>query len=1227
MARSAIGYIRPIVLTIALMMMVSTTALSYTVEDYEGAPSVELRFNEAGNRTLNISIPTPFKVISGDMNVTGGPLLQGSHIYPTDVTVDVGADGDIEWAYSGQGYGPLGAQDRFHDNATIKEVHVNGPTSKALKVLIPDGAVVTDASVTISGHPSVMRTAGLGTDNITHPPSVSDHYEVEGITEGEIALNATVTLSDAVVLPPAMDLDQSKHNNMFFMDLSMRTGQSFRINRSDPRQEKAWLYAIEIYVTHNDPTDVGLELRLYNANETSGHGPTGDIIANSTVWVDDIPSGGYVNFSFDPPVELEAQRVYTMVLRERFTSAITGHFDFGFHWASTGLNPDSKYPVPGCWMHTSDDSGQTWAQYSGRDLRFRTYASIARPLDLVERHGIVVDSQDADIVDEDSLHFSIMDPDYDDTGWNFTVTNQLQHWVIYNLSSNISFHDLPEKVSVEISGDDLPEFYTTDDLSGFHVIEDLVGSFKEAIEANTPNGTADQYGNVLVPVPLTIDAHGEGIIRLENLLIEYTYSAAVADVKEAIESYWTTHQDDSDHISGQLVPVRVKVTSPGAVTLSGLAILYDGPPRVINENIEVPPIPEEGLNETLLDLGTIFSDDFDSDLELSVHEVNTTAPANGTIDVDISDEGYLTIDARDALNWTGTVVVLVDSTDSRGHITTSPPINITVYEVNDAPVITSTYPMVAIEGEQYRYIITVVDSDDVLLNCWLVGAPPGMTLDEANMTIYWVPTLNDEGEHNITLRISDGEIIAEQRIHITVLVQGTGNRPPVVQEVPDQKVIIGQDLTLGLQAFDPDMDNITFSVVSGPEGLSVGTRTGVLEWTPTKTGDFKVTARVSDGSTWMDISFNITVLEKGRVNITITSPSKDEKVPRSIIISGKATSTGAKVTKVEYSIDDGGWYKADLSHDGAWYAEPDLSRLKKGTHTLVVKATDETGDVSQTYTTFSIKEGTTSSGGLSDIVSGRNLSIVLLLIAILAASIAAAAWSRGRAKERKGKVDGKAGGPDGPRSTKASSGPVRHDIDSAFLVYHDGRLITYSSKHEMEDPDATLQVIKDFVKSSFKGQVGRLDSLRYDNSNIILERGVQMYLVVITTEEDMKGLRRNMRRFLHDVHERFRHSLKIWDGSYRKVKGVGEMVEHFVSGRWEPKEGEGQTDVGEKGTEEPEGQEKESGPGPKSKRWDESPDMGGKDTAKVEKVKALEDKLLRGEITEKEFERLSRRLR
>jgi hypothetical protein len=60
---------------------------------------------------------------------------------------------------------------------------------------------------------------------------------------------------------------------------------------------------------------------------------------------------------------------------------------------------------------------------------------------------------------------------------------------------------------------------------------------------------------------------------------------------------------------------------------------------------------------------------------------------------------------------------------------------------------------------------------------------------------------------------------------------------------------------------------------------------------------------------------------------------------------------------------------------------------------------------------------------------------------------------------------------------------------------------------------------------------------------------------------------------------------------------------------------------------EPEGQEKASGPGPKSKRWDESPDMGGKDTAKVEKVKALEDKLLRGEITEKEFERLSRRLR
>jgi hypothetical protein len=187
--------------------------------------------------------------------------------------------------------------------------------------------------------------------------------------------------------------------------------------------------------------------------------------------------------------------------------------------------------------------------------------------------------------------------------------------------------------------------------------------------------------------------------------------------------------------------------------------------------------------------------------------------------------------------------------------------------------------------------------------------------------------------------------------------------------------------------------------------------------------------------------------------------------------------------------------------------------------------------------------------------------------------------------------------------------------------------MTYSSKSEIADLDATLQVIKDFVKASFRGEVGRLDSLRYENMNIILERGVQMYLVVITPEEDdiaLQGLRRRMRSFLGDVHQRYRHILKVWDGKYKSVKPIEHMVEEYVDGKWSPgevKEIEAKEPVHEEKDEVQDAKDE-----PASKRWDESPDIDGSDLSKVEKQKRLQDKLTRGEITDKEFERLKSKL-
>ena len=182
----------------------------------------------------------------------------------------------------------------------------------------------------------------------------------------------------------------------------------------------------------------------------------------------------------------------------------------------------------------------------------------------------------------------------------------------------------------------------------------------------------------------------------------------------------------------------------------------------------------------------------------------------------------------------------------------------------------------------------------------------------------------------------------------------------------------------------------------------------------------------------------------------------------------------------------------------------------------------------------------------------------------------------------------------------------------------DSAILTGGGMKGVALPDNFLEVIKDFVKASFKGDVGKLDSLRYEGMNIILERGIQMYLVVITPGEDHKGLRRRMRAFLHDVHEQHRSVLKVWDGKFKKVKGIATMVEDFVSRKW-TSEHDGKEGEGEKAKEAPLS-------GGKSERWDESPDLDGKDLSKIEKLKIIEDKFTRGEITEKEHERLKRKI-
>jgi hypothetical protein len=217
-------------------------------------------------------------------------------------------------------------------------------------------------------------------------------------------------------------------------------------------------------------------------------------------------------------------------------------------------------------------------------------------------------------------------------------------------------------------------------------------------------------------------------------------------------------------------------------------------------------------------------------------------------------------------------------------------------------------------------------------------------------------------------------------------------------------------------------------------------------------------------------------------------------------------------------------------------------------------------------------------------------------------------------------------------------------VDSAFLIYHDGRLITYYSRNESMKLDATLDMIRRFVKASFSGQLGRLDSMQYENMNIIMERGTQMYMVVITPLAEFAELRRDMKKVLDDVWEKYRVNFKVWDGKFSEVKGVKMMVERFAGEdvsedeAANPDEGRGRgptptTDLPDK----PPGKtaaEKPVRPPVQQRKYIEVEHETGEDPPEPDsetprngdkegqRIRMLEDKFLRGEITEASYKEL-----
>jgi len=224
-----------------------------------------------------------------------------------------------------------------------------------------------------------------------------------------------------------------------------------------------------------------------------------------------------------------------------------------------------------------------------------------------------------------------------------------------------------------------------------------------------------------------------------------------------------------------------------------------------------------------------------------------------------SDDNYtFTADYDSAGVYNVTVVV------SDGLAQTSYEWTLTVTNVNRAPTVDSYTPEdlepEADEGEGLNFTHTSSDLDnDTLSYSWLLDGLEQST--SQNWT--YTPGYEDSGFHNVTLVVSDDELIDSQEWNVTV---NDVNRSPVIDDYypPTDPIISeGESQVFNVTYSDPDEDLVTVQwYLNSTPTSTFDNYTFVADYD--SAGVYNVTVVVSDGLAEDSYEWTLTVLDVNR---------------------------------------------------------------------------------------------------------------------------------------------------------------------------------------------------------------------------------------------------------------------------------------------------------------------------------------------------------------------------
>ena len=265
-------------------------------------------------------------------------------------------------------------------------------------------------------------------------------------------------------------------------------------------------------------------------------------------------------------------------------------------------------------------------------------------------------------------------------------------------------------------------------------------------------------------------------------------------------------------------------------------------------------------------------------------------------------------------------------TGSNGTLSSSATTQITVTDPGPSlgPIPDRTIPL----GTTFTTRLAAKDANVADTFTYFLDAAPNGASFNPNPVISWTPTTAQVGLNTFTAHVLDGASkTASTTFHVTVT---QANLRPQLAAQADQRIPAGGVFLRTLSATDPNGDSVTFSLVSGPQGLTLSGNQ--LSWSPiTNTpGDYFVEVKASDPGGLFDAArFKLTVFTAAKpvvVNdfyqvalgqvLSITAPG---------VLGNDVDPDGGTLTATPLSLPDKGSLSPFNSNGSFMYTAPPTS--------------------------------------------------------------------------------------------------------------------------------------------------------------------------------------------------------------------------------------------------------------------------------------------------------------